>query len=685
MEKQQVKKRIEKLRQEIEKYRHAYHVLDKSLISDAALDSLKNELQKLENDYPEFITPDSPTQRVAGEPLEQFKKTKHAALMTSLYDAFSPNDMTDWEKRMARILPGEKFNYYAELKMDGLAVALTYERGKFVLGATRGDGVTGEEVTQNLKTIEAIPLSLYRPDRGELKKIGLSNESIKKLYEALDKGRFEARGEAIMTNQVFADLNKQYKKQGLAPLANPRNAAAGSIRQLDAKLMAERKVDCHIYSLATDLGLAYHEQEHEVARALGFKVLKQNKYCRNLDEAIKYHDYWEKRRGQVPFDCDGVVIVVNDLDLWPKLGIVGKGPRYIMAYKFAAEQATTVVEEVVWQVGRTGVLTPTAHLKPVKIYGVTVSRATLHNLDEIGRLGLKIGDTVIIERAGDVIPKVIKVLPGLRVGNEKEIKAPLKCPMCAGGAEKVQGEVAYRCVNKNCYAMNLRHLSHWASKNAMDIEGLGPKIIEQLVKVGLVRDPSDFYKLTSGDLLPLERFAEKSAENLVAAVAAKKAAELPRFIYALGIRHVGEESALALAKHFGSLEKITKASLAEINSLYDFGEIMAKSAYEWFHDKVNLAFLARLAAAGVRVKSLKLTTGSAKLAGKTFVLTGGLDQLTRDQAKDKIRELGGDISSSVSKNTDFVVAGSDAGSKLDKANKLGVKVINEEEFLKLIS
>ena len=277
MEKQQVKKRIEKLRQEIEKYRHAYHVLDKSLISDAALDSLKNELQKLENDYPEFITPDSPTQRVAGEPLEQFKKTKHAALMTSLYDAFSPNDMTDWEKRMARILPGEKFNYYAELKMDGLAVALTYERGKFVLGATRGDGVTGEEVTQNLKTIEAIPLSLYRPDRGELKKIGLSNESIKKLYEALDKGRFEARGEAIMTNQVFADLNKQYKKQGLAPLANPRNAAAGSIRQLDAKLMAERKLDCHIYSLATDLGLAYHEQEHEVARALGFKVLKQKK------------------------------------------------------------------------------------------------------------------------------------------------------------------------------------------------------------------------------------------------------------------------------------------------------------------------------------------------------------------------------------------------------------------------
>lgn len=685
MDKLTIKKRIEKLREEIEKYRYAYHVLDKSLISDAALDSLKNELQKLENDYPEFITPDSPTQRVAGKQLDQFKKTKHAAPMMSLFDAFSPEDMTDWEKRMAKILPGQKFDYYAELKMDGLAVALTYEKGRFVLGATRGDGQTGEDVTQNLKTVEAIPLRLRWPDRGELEKIGLNDESIKKLYQALDQGRFEARGEAIMTNKVFADLNKQYKKQGLAALANPRNAAAGSIRQLDAKLMAERKLDCHIYSLATDLGLAYHEEEHEVAKLLGFKVLKQNKYCRNLEEAIKYHDNWEKRRSSVPFDCDGVVIVVNDLNLWPKLGIVGKGPRYIMAYKFSAEQATTKVKDVIWQVGRTGVLTPTAVLTPVAIYGVTVSRATLHNLDEIGRLGLKVGDTVILERAGDVIPKVVKVLPGLRVGSEKAIKAPLKCPRCAGKAEKVKGEVAYRCVNKNCYAVNLRRLAHWASKSAMDIEGLGPKIIEQLVKQGLVKDISDFYKLTVGDLMPLERFADKSAENLVAAMAAKKQVDLARFIYSLGIRHVGEESALALAKHFGSLEKIKKAKSEDINSLYDFGEIMAKSVYEWFQEKNNLELLERLSSAGVRVKSLKLTAGSAKLAGQTFVLTGGLNRLTRDQAKDKIRELGGDVSSSVSKNTDYVVAGSAAGSKLAKARKLGVKVIDEEEFIKLIS
>jgi len=685
MDKQPVKKKIAKLRDEINHHRYLYHVLDKAEISDAALDGLKNELAKLEAEHPELVTLDSPTQRVGGQPLKKFKKVKHSAPMMSIFDAFSPADMQDWGKRLEKILSGQKFDYYAELKMDGLAVALIYEKGKFVLGATRGDGEVGEEVTQNLKTIEAIPLILRRPTEVELKKIGLADESIKKLYQAFDNGWLEARGEAIISSKVFAELNKQYKKQGRPILANPRNAAAGSIRQLDSKLTAERKLDCHIYALVTDLGLKRHGQEHELAKLLGFKALKQNKYCQNLEEAIKFHDYWEKNRDKVPFECDGAVIVVNDLSLWPKLGIVGKGPRYMMAYKFAAEQATTVVEDVVWQVGRTGVLTPTAHLKPVKVYGVTVSRATLHNLDEIRRLNLKIGDTVIIERAGDVIPKVIKVLPNLRLGRELEIKAPKQCPICSGGVEKVAGEVAYRCINKNCYAVNLRNLTHWASRNAMDIEGLGPKIIEQLIKQGLVKDISDFYKLTVGDLMPLERFADKSADNLVEAMAAKKEVELPRFIFSLGIRHVGEESALALAKHFGSLEKITNASLDEITSIYDFGEIMAKSAYQWFHDKNNLRLLARLAAAGVKVKNLKLTAKNAKLAGKIFVLTGSLEKLTRDQAKAKIRELSGDISSSVSQNTDYVVVGEEPGSKFEKAKKLGVKVIDEEEFLKLVS
>lgn len=697
MDNQQAKKRIEKLKQEIEKYRHAYHVLDKSLISDAALDSLKNELQKLENEYPELVTPDSPTQRVAGKPLDQFNKVKHSSPMMSLFDAFNPGDMEDWEKRIKKILnpPTPPLSggvgYYAELKMDGLAVALVYEKGQFVLGATRGDGEVGEGVTQNLKTIEAIPLVLRRPERSDLKAIGLTDESIRKLYQALENGRLEARGEAIMSNKVFKELNQVNKKAGRPLLANPRNAAAGSIRQLDSKLTAKRRLDCYIYSLVTDLGLQFHEQEHELAQALGFKVLKQNKYCKNLAEAIKYHDDWEKRRDQVPFDCDGVVVVANDLNLWPRLGFVGKGPRYIMAYKFTAEEATTKIEDVVWQVGRTGVLTPTAVLSPVLIYGVTVSRATLHNLDEINRLGLKIGDTVIIQRAGDVIPKVIKVLPNLRTGSEREIKVPRQCPRCRGGVEKIKGEVAYRCMNKNCYAVNLRRLGHWASKNAMDIEGLGPKIIEQLVKQGLVHDVSDFYKLTLDDLIPLERFAEKSADNLIKAVAAKKEIDLARFIYGLGIRHVGEETAILLSKKLAIKSKkvsslidaVEKWTLEDLQKLPDIGPIVAESIYDWFKDKRNLELLARLEKNGLAIKSIQ-GQKEQKLAGKIFVLTGSLSKLTRDQAKAKIRELGGDISSSVSKNTDYVVAGSDPGSKLEKAKKLGLKVIKEEEFMKLL-
>ena len=742
MDKTQVKKRIEKLKQEIEKYRYAYHVLDKSLISDAAQDSLKNELQKLENEHSEFITPDSPTQRVAGQPLDKFNKVRHSTPMTSLFDAFSREDMHDWEKRMKKIINpttspepslskgeggirerrgssppyegGVRGGYYAELKLDGLAVALVYEKGRFITGATRGDGRVGEDVTQNLKTIEAIPLVLRRPENRELKNIGLSGPAIKIFYQALAAGRLEARGEAIMTNKVFKELNLENKKAGKPLLANPRNAAAGSIRQLDSKLTASRRLDCYIYSLLPPLIWSAggageegffnsHEQEHKLAELLGFKVLKQNKLCLNLDEAIKYHDYWEKRRDQVPFDCDGVVIVVNDLKLWPKLGFVGKGPRFMMAYKFAAEEATTKIKDVIWQVGRTGVLTPTAELTPVSIYGVTVSRATLHNLDEINRLGIKIGDTVIIERAGDVIPKVVKVLPNLRVGAEKAIKAPLECPMCGGWVERVKNEVAYRCVNKNCYAVNLRRLRHWAGKNTIDIEGLGPKIIEQLVKQGLVRDPSDFYKLTAGDLIPLERFAEKSADNLIKAISARKEVDLIRLLYALGIRHVGEETAQLLAKQFSifnfsagggsasggqfSIKDLIKyfveMSSEKLQKLPDVGPVVAKSIYDWFHDKHNLELLRKLAANGLTIKS---PAGQAeeKLAGKVFVLTGGLDKLTRDQAKAKIRELGGEVSSSVSKNTDYVVAGAEPGGKLEKAKKLGVKVIDEEEFLKLL-
>lgn len=682
MSKQQIKDRIAKLKKEIDHHRYSYHVLDKSEISDAALDSLKNELFKLEQENPEFITPDSPTQRVGGEPLDKFNKVRHDQPMMSLFDAFSEDDMYDWEGRMRRIVD-TKFDYYCELKMDGLAMSLVYEKGLFAQGATRGDGQVGENVTQNLKTIEAIPLKFRIPQEIEIEKLGLSS---KKVLDIIVNGKVEIRGEAIMTKKVFEELNKKYKKEGRALLANPRNGAAGSIRQLDSKITRERKLDFYVYSIVTDFGFSHHEQEHELAKLLGLKVLQKNKYCKNLGEAIRFHHDQEKNRDKLLFECDGVVVKVNDLKLWSKLGVVGKGPRYIMAYKFTAEQATTKVVDVIWQIGRTGTLTPVAVLDPVFVGGVTVAHSTLHNPDEIKRLDVKIGDTVILERAGDVIPKIVKVLPTLRTGKEKNIFVPKECPMCGSAVEKTGNEVAYRCVNKNCYAVNLRRLSHWTSKGAMDIEGLGPKVVEQLVKAGLVSDIADFYSLTTGDLKPLERFADKSADNLIKAIAAKKEVDLARFIYGLGIRHVGEESAIDLADKFLSLDDIKKAKLEDIENLYDFGSVMAESVYDWFHDKHNLELLKKLEKNGVIIKKQESKKVIKQgLAGKTFVLTGTLSGLTRDEAKAKIRELGGDVSSSVSKNTDYVVVGEEAGSKYEKAVKLGVKVLLEDEFMKLIS
>jgi DNA ligase (NAD+) len=699
MKKGEIKNRIEKLKKEINYHRYQYHVLDKQEISESALDSLKNELAKLEQENPEYITLDSPTQRVGGLPLDKFQKVTHSSLMFSLFDAFTEKDMRDWEERINKKLESgiRNHEYYVEIKLDGLAVALRYEKGIFAQGATRGDGRVGEDVTNNLKTIESTPLSLRIPEKGELKKIGLDEKQIEKILKQISTGQIEARGEVIMTKKVFEELNKKYKKQGKQPLSNPRNGAAGSIRQLDPKVARERKLDFYVYSLnptplppplnrrgGEEMILNTHEQEHELARLLGFKVIKENKYCQDLDEVIKFHTSWEKKRDSLPFEFDGLVIKVNDLSLWPKLGIVGKGPRFMMAYKFTGEQVATKVKDVVWQVGRTGILTPTAVLEPTRVGGVTVSHATLHNMDEIKRLGIKIEDTVIIERAGDVIPKVVQALPKLRTGNEKIIKVPEKCPICSSKVEKILGEVAYRCTNKDCYAVNLRRLEHWVSKGAVDIEGLGPKIIEQLVKEGLISDIADFYSLTEGDLKPLERFADKSAVNLINSISSKKEIELSRYIYGLGIRHVGEESALLLAKKFGSIEKIKNATLEDLVSIHDFGEVMAKSVYDWFRDKKNIKLLDKLEKAGVGAKSEHLSSRSKKLENKTFVLTGTLENLTRQEAKAKIRAIGGKIASSVSKNTDFVVTGSEPGSKYEKAKKLGVKIIKEQDLVKMI-
>ncbi|MCX6792618.1 MAG: NAD-dependent DNA ligase LigA [Candidatus Falkowbacteria bacterium] len=708
MIKSEALKRITKLRQEIERLNYLYYVLDKPEINDAAWDHLKNELVKLETEFPDLVTPDSPTQRVGGRALSAFKKVEHSLPMLSLFDAFSEEEMLAWEERMVKLLAPslrwddkkikKDFSYYAELKMDGLAISLIYKNGVLVKAATRGDGRVGEDVTANIKTITSIPLRLRIPTKQEIIKLGLAASTTEQVFSNLEKGEIEIRGEVIMTEAVLKKLNEQYKKLNKPLLANARNAAAGSIRQLDPNITAERQLDFHCYDIATEFGIELHSQEHTLAKLLGIKVLDLNKECKNISELINFHHNWEKNRAKLPFECDGVVAVVNNTKLWPILGIVGKGPRYMMAYKFANEQATTKLLDVEWQIGRSGTLTPTARLEPVRVKGVMISNATLHNFDEIKRLGVKIGDTVIIERAGDVIPKIIATLVKLRNGKEKIIKPPLKCPICGTSVMQKPGEVAYRCPNKNCYAVNLRRLIHWASKTGLDIDSLGPKIIEQLVIANLVSDPADFYSLSKGDFLSLERFAELSADNLVKAIDASRSTSLERFIYALGIEHVGEETALLLAKQAVYWSKQNKQSLTtpldlenlftkinkeDLEKLPDVGTKVAASLISWFSQSANKNLLKKLTDHGLRITLPKITNG--KLNNKSFVITGTLDNLSRDEAKSLVRSSGGQISESVSKQTDYVVVGENPGSKYDKAQKLGLKILSEKEFIGLIS
>lgn len=692
MDKKTAKNRIEKLIKEIDYHRYLYHVEDREEISEAALDSLKNELFKLEMDYPDLVSASSPTQRVAGQALEKFQKVNHKERMISLFDAFSEQDMKEWEARFLKLLNSSQrkaVDYFCELKLDGLAMNLRYESGDFIQGATRGDGLTGEDVTSNLRTIESIPLQLRLPKEEELKKSGFTVSQIKQILSKIKTGEIHVRGEAVMSKQVFDRLNEKYEKEGKTLLKNPRNGAAGSIRQLDPRLAAERKLDFYVYTIASDLGFATHEQELVLARLLGFKVLSGNKHCKSLEEVFSFHHRWEKDKEKLPMLVDGVVVKVNNLELWPVLGIVGKGPRYMMAYKFAAEQVTTKLEAVNWQVGRTGTLTPTAVLEPVEVGGVTVTHATLHNMDEIKRLELKVGDTVILERAGDVIPKIIKVLKKLRTGKELSISFPKKCPMCDSEVKKVEGEVAYRCVNQDCYAVNLRRLTHWASKGVMNIEGLGEKIVEQLIKEGLVQDAADFYTLTVGDLKPLERFAEKSADNLIKALAEKKHAPVHRFIMGLSVKNVGEETAIMISKKLkvtsDKIEDLAKAmqkiSLENWQEMEDIGPVVAENIYSWFQDKKNLEFLIKLQKVGITLDWPENDNENLLFAGQSVVVTGSLQSLTRNEAKAKIRELGGKPGSQVSQKTSFVVVGEKAGSKKERAERLGVKIIDEKEFL----
>ena len=674
--KNEIKNRIEKLRKTINHHRYLYHVLDRQEISDEALDSLKKELFDLELQFPELVTPDSPTQRVGGEPLKEFKKVGHidnegrGARMNSLNDAFSEEDLKEWLERLKKVIGESIGDFYCDPKMDGLAIELMYDEGILTRASTRGDGSIGEDVTNNIKTVEAIPLKL---------------ESDKEIFPK----RLVVRGEVFLAKGEFERINREQKKKGEKIYANPRNIAAGSVRQLNPKITAKRKLSFYAYGVpgsGDDYLKKYptHAREYELLRLWGIPTNPEGTVCRNIGEILSFYEKIKNKREKLPYEIDGIVVSANNSHLFQKAGVVGKAPRGGIAFKFTPTEAETIVEDIIVQVGRTGTLTPVAVLRPVNVGGVVVSRATLHNLDEIKRLDVKVGDTVIVGRAGDVIPDIRQVIKEMRTGKEKEFKMPRKCPICESPIEQVKGQVAFKCVNKNCPAIRREAIYHFVSRNAFDIDGIGPKIVDQLMEVGLIRDSADLFFLKKDDLLNLERFAEKSAQNTVEAIQSKKEVALDKFIYSLGIEHVGEETAFVLARRFKKLSSIKNAGLDELESIEDVGPVVARSIYDWFQKSYNLKLLEKFNKAGVRVLEEKTTKKSIKLANKKFVLTGSLKSMSRDNTKEKIRELGGDVSSSVSKETDYVVAGLEPGSKYDRAKKLGVKIISENEFLNLI-
>jgi DNA ligase (NAD+) len=672
MTKAEVKNRIEKLKETIDHHRYLYHVLDRQEISQEALDSLKKELFDLEQDFPEFISADSPTQRVGGKPLAKFEKVRHPKPMISLNDAFSEKDIENWQKRNVNLLSEEdisKIDYYCEPKLDGLGIELIYKDGIFKIGATRGDGLFGEDVTQNLKTIEAIPLSL--------KNINL---------KGINQKEIAVRGEVIITKENFNKVNSDQEKNNFSPFANPRNLAAGSIRQLDPKVSAKRGMDSNAYDLLSDLGQKTHQEEHQILHDLGFKTNnKYNKLCRDLKEVIKVHDYWENNREKLPYEIDGIVVRINNNDIFKKLGIVGKAPRGAIAFKFPLKQAVTIIEDIKIQIGRSGVMTPVAILKPVDVSGVTISRATLHNIEEIKRLGLKIRDTVIVGRAGDVIPDIIKVLPEMRSGKEKEFKMPKNCPSCGKILVKSNSEILLMCLNKECPAQHREYFYHFVS--TFGIDGLGPKIIDKLVDEGIVSDPAELFLLKEEDVCFLERFAEKSSKNLILAIQSQKKIDLPRFICSLGIKNIGQETARDLAQRYGLLKKIEEASFEELQVIEGIGPIVAKSISSFFEDKRNREFIEKLKKSGVKILTHGVpqdVTGGEKLKGFSFVLTGSLETMTREKTKEIIRNFGGKIVAAVSKKTDFVLAGKEPGSKIEIAKNLSVKIISEQDFLKMI-
>jgi DNA ligase (NAD+) len=667
MDKQAAAGRVIRLREELNRHNYRYYVLDAPEISDAEYDDLFRELLSLEKEYPDLITPDSPTQRVGGVPLEKFSQVAHRIPMLSLENAFNEADIFDFDERIKRFLAipfTERIDYVCEPKMDGLAVELVYENGEFTVGSTRGDGFVGEDVTQNLKTVKSIPL---------------------RLTAAEPPRRLEIRGEVFLNLQAFQRLNIEREEDGEPPFANPRNAAAGSLRQLDSKITAKRPLSIFCYAPGEVVGWEFSSQHEflETVPRWGLPVNLLIRKVSGIQEVISYYREMLEKRELLPYEIDGVVVKVDSFALQRDLGEKTRSPRWATACKFPPRQAVTVVENIDPQVGRTGVVTPVAHLRPVEVSGVMVSRATLHNWEEMEKKDIRIGDTVIVERAGDVIPAVVRVVTEKRTGGEKALPIPSHCPECGSEVVKIPGEVAVRCLGLSCPAQIRESLIHFASRNAMDIDGLGDRYVEQLLRLGLVKNVADLYYLGKDDFMQFERMGDKLAENLLNAIENSKRRELSRFIYALGIRHVGEHTARLLATAFGSMDQLAKATEAELLTIREIGPQVAQSIVTFFHNPQNIAVISRMFSAGVRPAVEEKRLGG-RFAGKTFVFTGALSRFTRDEAKRLVEKEGGHAAGSVSRKTDFVIAGADAGSKLEKARELGVRILSEDEFLEMV-
>ncbi|HWR17183.1 MAG TPA: NAD-dependent DNA ligase LigA [Terriglobales bacterium] len=669
---QSIEQQVETLREKLRYHEHLYYVLDSPEISDADYDVLMRELKALEEKHPELVTPDSPTQRVGGKPREGFVKVPHSSQMLSLDNAYNEEELRDWERRVHELSGEKQVEYVCELKLDGLSMALHYSGGKYQRALTRGDGSIGEDVTSNVRTIRSVPLAIDK--------------------KAKFPDQFEVRGEVLMPISAFARMNEDRERQNLSKFANPRNAAAGAVRTLDATVTASRRLDFFSYFLLVD-GRPLHDKHSknlEALSAAGFKVNPNWKLLKSIDDVWKFINSWEQKRDSLPYEIDGIVIKVNSIAMQRQLGFTGKAPRWAIAYKYAARAGTTQIEDVLIQVGRTGKLTPVAALTPVFIGGTTVSRATLHNMDFIENLGIKIGDWVVVERGGDVIPKVVKVVEDKPRG-KKTFRMPETCPECGGHVVRIEGEADHRCVNANCPAKLRESILHWASRGVMNIEGMGDVLVNQLADRGLVRNVAEIYDLTEEKLLTLERMGKKSAQNVLEEIENSKKLPLDRVIYGLGIRFVGERTAQFLSEHFGSMDALIEAatekdaeqSIAKLQEVEEVGPRIAESIRDFFAEPSNIELIERLRKAGLQFKGKKKERGT-QLAGKTFVLTGTLPNMSRDEAKKMIEDAGGRVSGSVSKKTDYVVAGTEAGSKLDKARELGVNVIDEAAMLALI-